>query len=261
MSGPLVRLTIADAVATVVLNRPEKRNALSRLLLAELQQTLDDLWQERRVRTVVLSGAGSAFSSGVDLSEMLSTSQALDANGRWGKDAEQFQRLIETMLRYPKPLVAAVNGPCVAGGATLMLACDVVVAGDTATFALPETQRGVVAGLATALLSFRIGAGLASYVLLSGQTLDANEAYRRGLFHEVVPLSELSGHVHTLAMQMAQQAPTAVLMTKRLLNETVGEQIFTWLSAASAASATSRTTEAATEGLKAFFEKRDPQWP
>lgn len=261
MSGPFLRLSIQESCATIILNRPEKRNALSRLLLAELSQTFDDLHLERKVRSIILTGAGPAFCSGMDLSEMLATSQAIDANGRWQHDAEHYQALLEKMLRFPKPIIAAVNGPCVAGGVSLVLACDIVVASDQATISLPETRRGIVAGLAAPLLCFRLGAGWAANLLLSGKELSAEEAQRCGLFHELVEAEKVWARAQQIAAQIAELAPTALLMTKKLLNETVGESMSTLLSAAAAASASSRTTEEATEGLKAFLEKRDPVWP
>src|SRR5438552_18167903 len=130
MAGPLVKLSIRDSTATVVLNRPEKRNALNRALLADLSQALDDLHLERRVRAVVLTGAGSAFCAGMDLGEMRDTSQQKDAYALWHADAQAYLDLILKMWRFPKPLIAAVNGPAVAGGAGLLLACDIVLAAE-----------------------------------------------------------------------------------------------------------------------------------
>src|SRR6478736_2718113 len=132
---------------TIVLNRPDKRNALSRQMLADLAQALDDLHQERKVRAVILTGAASAFCAGMDLNEMQQTAEQPDAFAQWHNDAVQYRELIDKMLRFPKPIIAAVNGPAVAGGAGLVLASDIVIAAETATFGLPEPLRGIVAGL------------------------------------------------------------------------------------------------------------------
>ncbi len=261
MNLPLVKLSIQNGTATVTLNRPEKRNALSRLLLAELELVLNDLHLERRVRAVILTGAGQAFCAGMDLAEMLATCESVDANGRWQHDARLFQGLIEKLLRFPKPVIAAINGPCLAGGVALMLACDLVLAGSNASVALPEAKRGIVAGMATPLLQFRLGGGRAAYLLLSGQSLDAQKAADWGLFHELADDEQLLPRASELAGEIAHQAPAALLMTKKLLNETIAEDLFTHLSAGSAVSASSRTTESATEGLQAFFGKRPPEWP
>ena len=127
-AGPLVKIQVHDNAGTIVLNRPNKRNALSRDLIAELQQALSDMHMQKSARAVILTGSGSAFCAGMDLSEMLTASQQPDANEIWESDARIYLDVIETMLRFPKPIIAAVNGPAIAGGAGLVLASDIVVA-------------------------------------------------------------------------------------------------------------------------------------
>lgn len=245
---------------TIILNRRDKRNALTRETMFELKQALEDFRQERKVRAVILTGAGKAFCSGMDLEEMLATSKRPDAQSQWYSDAVQYKELIEAMLRFPKPIIAAVNGPAVAGGAGLVLASDIVVAGEGASFALPEPRRGLVAGLVSPLLTFRIGAGYAANLLLSARTIDAAEALRVQLFHELVKDDLVWARAHALAEECAKSAPESILLTKRMLNENIGEHLNVLLSAGAAASATARTTEAAQEGLAAFLEKRAPNW-
>ena len=257
----LVRLEIRRHTAVVTLNRPEKRNALNRALLAELQQTFEDLHLEQRVRAVVLTGAGNVFCAGMDLGEMLETSKQPNAAELWHGDAAAYRDLVEYMLRSPKPIIAAVNGPAIAGGAGLVLACDIVVAAQEAAFGLPEPLRGIVAGLVAPLLTFRIGGGQAARLLLGVQTVEAREAHRIGLFHEVISADGLAERADAIAAQCARCAPPALLQTKRMLNETIGEQMLIQLGAGAAASATARTTEEAREGLAAFLEKREPKWP
>ena len=258
---PLVKLHVHQHTGTIILNRPEKRNALSRAMIEELGQALEELHQERRVRAVVLAASGPAFCAGMDLAEMQITSRADDALARWHHDSVAYRDLIETMLRFPKPLIAAVGGPAMAGGAGLALACDLVLAAESASFGLPEPRRGLVAGMVAPLLVFRIGAGRAAYLLLSAATIPAAEAYRIGIYHEIVKADHLWPRANELAGQCAACAPEALLLTKRMLNETIGEHLTTMLSAGAAVSATARTTEAATEGLAAFLEKREPIWP
>ena len=260
MSEPLVQVRVQDRAGTIVLNRPDRRNALSRALLGELSQALSDLHGERKVAAVVLTGAGPAFCAGMDLSEMLATSREDDAQQRWQEDAVTYRDLMLSMLRFPKPLIAAVNGPAVAGGAGLVLACDLVVAARGATFGLPEPRRGLVAGLVAPLLAFRVGGGHAARLLLGAELIDAGEAYRIGVYHELVDEGQTSARAAELAAQCARSAPQALQLTKRMLNETVGEPLVTLLAAGAAASATARTTEAAEEGLAAFLEKREPVW-
>ncbi|MBI2823829.1 MAG: enoyl-CoA hydratase/isomerase family protein [Planctomycetia bacterium] len=261
MTQPLVRINVHEHTGTIILNRPERRNALSRELMRSLVEAIGDLHLERRVRAVVLTGAGSAFCAGMDLDEMHATTKMDDPRAQWHEDSVQYLDLLESMLRFPKPLIAAVNGPAVAGGAGLALACDIVLAANNAQFGFPEARRGIVAGLVAPLLVFRIGAGHAARLLLTGGLIDAQEAFRIGVFHRLVDADHLWPQATDTAAECAHCAPEALSLTKRMLNETIGEQLSTMLVAGAAVSATSRTTEAAAEGLAAFLEKRPPKWP
>ena len=148
-----------------------------------------------------------------------------------------------------------------AGGAGLALASDVVVASDEARFGLPEPLRGLVAGIVAPLLAFRLGGGHAAYLLTTAQLIGAEEAHRIGVFHEIVAADKLWPRATDLAKAIAGCAPEAIQLTKRMLNETIGEHLGTLLGAGAAISATARTTESAHEGLSAFLEKRQPHWP
>lgn len=256
----LVKVHVHEVTGTVILNRPEKRNALSRALLGELAQAFDDLHQERRVRAVILTGSGGSFCAGMDLGEMLQTTREENPHTIWHEDAVLYRELVETMIRFPKPIIAAVTGPAVGGGLGLVAAADIVIAGDNAQFALPEARRGLVAGMVTPLLVFRIGAGQAAYLLLTGNSISAADAKRIGLVHETLAADSVWARSVQLAEEIAKSAPEAIQLTKRMLNETVGEHLSTLLAAGAAVSATARTTEAAAEGLAAFAEKREPKW-
>jgi methylglutaconyl-CoA hydratase len=164
------------------------------------------------------------------------------------------------MIEFPKPIIASVNGPAVAGGAGLVLASDIVVAGEAAQFGLPDPRRGLVAGVVGPLLAFRVGAGPAARLLLTSSLYPAEEAFRLGIYHEIVDENLLWARAVAIGEECAAGAPEAVQLTKRLLYETVGEQLAAQLSAGAAMSATSQTTEAAQEGLAAFVEKRPPEW-
>lgn len=259
--APLVKIHVHEHTGTLILNRPDKRNALTRALITELTQSLEDMRHERRVRAVVISGSGSAFCAGMDLKEMQETAKLVNAQDIWQEDATAYRDLIEAMLRLPKPIIGAIGGPAIAGGAGLTLACDIVLASPEAKFGLPEPKRGIVAGMVAPLLAFRLGAGRAGYLLLSTQLISAEEAHRIGIYHELMSGEKLWPRAHQLAGEIAKCAPEAMLLTKRLLNETIGENLGTLLTAGAAVSATARTTEAAAEGLAAFLEKRDPKFP
>ena len=245
---------------TIVLNRPDKRNALTRQMLRDLSQAFTDLHGEKQVRTVILIGSGTVFCAGMDLNEMQQTAAEPNAQQQWYEDSEVYRALIEQMLQFPKPIIAAVNGPAFAGGAGLLLASDIVLATPEAKFALPEPKRGIVAGMVSPLLAFRAGGGTATHLLLRAQTLTAAEAHRLGLYHELVAEDLIWAHAHEIAKEIAESAPEAIQLTKRMIYENIGEQLLTQLAAGAAVSATARTTEAAVEGLAAFFEKRPPKW-
>ena len=257
----LVKTRVDGHAGTIILNRPDKRNALSRALLSEIDQAFNDLHQEKRVRAVILTGAGSAFCGGMDLSEMLATSQDANAQAQWQQDALQYRDLLERMLLFPKPIIAAVNGPAMAGGLGLVMASDIVVSADTAHFGLPEPRRGLVAGIISPLLTFRIGGGHAAHLLLTAKGIGAVEAHRIGLVQELVMSDQVWARAMEVADECAKSAAESLQLTKRMLNEVIGENLMTQLSAGAAISATTRTTEAAREGLAAFLEKREPKWP
>ncbi len=261
LGSQLVRVRVHDASGTVVLERPEKRNALSRQMLTQLRQAFEDLHQEKKVRAVILTGAGDCFSAGVDLQETHDAMSEEDAQRRWFDDCIAQKELIEFMLRFPKPIVAAVNGPALGLGATLVLASDLVVGTEGADFGFPEVRRGLVSGLAVPLLAFRLGAYAAADLLLRGQTVTCSECHRMGIYRWVVAEELVWAKADAIARDLSSTAAEAVAMSKRLLNETIGELLPTHLAAGAAATATARTTEAAAEGIEAFLEKRPPEWP
>jgi methylglutaconyl-CoA hydratase len=196
----------------------------------------------------------------MDLAEMQAAASLPDAQQQWHDDSLQYQELIEQMLRFPKPIIAAVNGPALAGGAGLLLASDIVIATPAAKFGLPEPKRGIVAGMVSPLLAFRIGGGPATHLLMRANTIEASEAHQLGIYHELIADELIWAKAHEIAKEIAESAPEALQLTKRMIYENIGEQLLTQLVAGAAVSATARTTEAAAEGLAAFLEKRPPKW-
>jgi enoyl-CoA hydratase/carnithine racemase len=262
MSNNAIDVKVTGPIGTIVLNRPDRRNALTRAMLAQLCEAFDDLHREKRVRAVVLTGAGPAFCAGMDLAEMQSAA-ALPEPERiedWRDSADAYREVVTKMIDLPKPIIASVNGPAVAGGAGLVLASDIVVATPAAQFGLPEPRRGIIAGVVAPLLAFRAGGSTAARLLLSSSLIPADEALRLNIYHELTSESVLWARSAQIGEDCAAGAPEALQLTKRLLYETIGEHLSTQLSVGAAMSATSRTTEAAQEGLKAFIEKRKPEW-
>lgn len=245
---------------TIILNRPDKRNALSREMVAMIQQAFEDLHQEKNVRAVILTGTGNTFCSGTDMHQLKETMSDDNAFQLWHEDVRNFQTLIETMLRFPKPIIAAINGPVVGAGLALMLACDLVIADENSQLVVPEAQRGLNPGLTTPLLAFRIGPGQSANVLFSGIPISAQIAENLGLFHEVVAGDLVWARSQETAKVCATGARESYQLIKKMLNETVGENLFTQLSISAANMAAARTTDAAKEGIDAFLEKRPPNW-
>ncbi len=261
MPEPTLKVRVDGCSGSIILNRPHRQNALSRSLLLDIQQAFSDLHQEKRVCAVILTGTGNAFCAGLDLHEMHDTVTRPEAEAQWHADAIVYRDLMLTMLRFPKPIIAGVNGATIGAGAGLMLACDIVVASEQASFSVPAPRRGLVAGMVIPLLVFRAGGGLAAPLLLACRRLDASTAQQSGLFHELVRSDVVWARCQQIAEECAIGAPEAVAMTKRMLNEMIGESLSTLLSTGAAMTATAKTTEAASEGIRAFVEKRQPVWP
>lgn len=256
-----INVRVDAPTATITLDRADKRNALTPQMVEALREALRDLYQEKRVRAVILTGSGDAFCGGRDVREMLDhgDDETVDQQ-RFGEQTEVYRELLEDMLRLPKPIIAAVNGAAVGAGAGLVLASDIVIGCPQARFGLPAARLGVVAGVEAPLLAFRLGAGPAARLLLTGGLIESDEALRLGVYHEAVPSDLVWARASEIGAQCATAAPEAVVITKRLLSDTIGEQLMTQLSSGVIAAASAQTTEAAREGLHAFVEKRAPKW-
>ena len=260
MSSSSVDIKVIEPAGTIVLNRPDHGNALTRSMVQQLVEAIDDLYLEKRVRAIILTGAGEAFCVGADVAEMRSSAELDDPESQWGADAADFRDLLVRMLEITKPIIAAVHGPALGAGAALVAAADLVVASDASSIGLPDPRHGMVAGLAAPLVSFRIGAGHAARLLLTSEPVPADEARRIGLFHELTAADTVWARAMEIAKQCAQGSPEAIQLTKRLVSETLGENLATQLSTGAIMTATARTTEAAAEGLTALVEGRRPQW-
>lgn len=255
-----ILIRIDPPSATILLRRPGRQNALSRELIGSLQQVLYDLNQEPRVRAIIITGADPAFCAGTDLSEIHQSQKSDDAIQQWSADAQQLCDLMANLMRFPKPLIAAANGATLGVGLGLAAACDIIIASPAARFGIPEPRRGLTSSLALPLLHFRIGGAHTANLAMRGHQIDADEAVQIGLAQEVVQHEQLWARCHELIGEIAHNSADALALTKRVLNETVGEQILTQLSSAAAATATARTTDSAIEGVSAFKQKRPPDW-
>jgi methylglutaconyl-CoA hydratase len=258
MPEPLVIRQIKGPVALLTLNRPDKRNALSRALLSELSGAIDELAGEQDIRAIVLTGAGPSFCTGMDLNEAAATDETPGAPSAADLILREFAGLLDRLHGSPKPTIAAVHGDVLAGGAGLMSACDLAVATPTARFGYPEVRRGLVAAIVMHDLSRQIGDRRARQLLLSGTTITSTIACSWGLVNLVAPEEQLLEEAIGLAASLAECAPEALAMTKRLLDEAYGRP--SDLGRAAEMSARIRRSEEAREGIRAFVEKRPPAW-
>jgi methylglutaconyl-CoA hydratase len=258
MSENFVRRDDHGPVVVLTLNRPDRRNALSRGLVTALSDTLDRLMVESGPRVLVLAGAGPSFCAGMDLKE--ARDRGLDdvAEGDVVKDLQAIADLINQLHRFPRPTIAALDGDALAGGAGLALACDFVLATAGARLGYPEVRRGMVAAIVLHDLVRQVGDRRARELLLTGEPIGAGQAERWGLINRVVPGESCLTAALDLAGSLLGSAPQALATTKQLLDEATGRPAD--LRGAAAVSAAVRVADEASEGIRAFLEKRTPQW-
>ncbi|TWT54061.1 2,3-dehydroadipyl-CoA hydratase [Rubripirellula amarantea] len=258
-----VDVKVHGAIATIKLDRTQTRNALSQAAIEDLKTAFGDVHQEKRAKAVVLTAAGSEFCSGLDMKVMndIASLPNHESMPEWFELWTGFAELIEQILRFPKPVIAGVDGSALGAGLALALAADVIVPSKTARFEATAVNRGLVGGITTALLAFRFGAAVAARMSLSGEAIDADEAYRLGMVEKPVDSTQIWVAASSLATRCSQGPREAIQATKRVLNEGVGELMLTHLAAGAADSATACTTESALEGIRAFCQKREPEWP
>ncbi|RDI94829.1 enoyl-CoA hydratase/isomerase family protein [Meiothermus sp. QL-1] len=254
----MLRTTQFENVRLLTLDDPARRNPLSPELVRALLAALDQAEREEGVRALVLTGAGPAFSAGADL-EFLRQVTSASAEANYAH-AQELMRLFHRLYTFPKPTLAAVNGPAVAGGAGLASACDLVLMSEGASLGYTEVRIGFVAALVGVILVRAVGEKHARELLLTGRMVSAQEAYRMGLVNRVVPAEELLGEALALARTMAANAPSSLRLTKELLAALPGMGLEEGFRLAALANAWVRGTGDLAEGIAAFFEKRPPRF-
>ncbi|MEU3230677.1 enoyl-CoA hydratase-related protein [Nocardiopsis alba] len=258
---PLVRSSVDRAVATITLDSPRNRNALSARLRAGLFEALGAAMDDDEVRAVVLTGTGPVFSAGADLKEV-----GAALRGEPVEPAPELPEIFERIMAGPKPVVALLNGPARAGGIGLVAAADIALAPAEATFAFTEVRIGVVPAIISLPLSARMHPRQFSRYLLTGEVFDADAAVEAGLLTRAVPEGEMEEELENVLQGMRAAAPKALARTKELIGELAGgERILPERRADEFArlgelSAGFFAGEDAAEGRTAFFEKRPPRW-
>ncbi|WP_022798724.1 enoyl-CoA hydratase/isomerase family protein [Thermus islandicus] len=245
-------------VATVFLNDPERRNPLSPEMVGGLLEALEALEADPGVRVVVLTGKGRAFSAGADLAFLEKVTE-LGAEENY-RHSLSLMRLFHRLYTFPKPTVAAVNGPAVAGGAGLALASDLVVMDEEAQMGFTEVRIGFVAALVSVLLTRAVGEKVAKDLLLTGRLLGAEEAKALGLVNRLAAPGKALEEARALAEEVAANAPTSLRLTKELLLALPGMGLEEGFRLAALANAWVRETGDLKEGIRAFFERRKPRF-
>ena len=256
----LIQKNIANGVASVTLCRSEKRNALSRELLRQLSSAVSEMLADAATRVLVIKAEGKVFCAGMDLAEMQARATSEDGQKEWMQDSKDYCELLVTLYTAKVPTIAALQGPVLAGGVGMVLACDFVIAEENAFIALPEPQRGITAAMVTPLLVHRVGAGPAGHLLLSGRRQSAKDAATTGLVYEVTTAGMLDESVAALTKSIMQGSPEALAITRRHLDEVGGNDLVARIRQSIEVSALARGSEDAREGLSAFLEKRKPNW-
>ena len=251
-----VGFEVKDHVATITLNRPEKQNAMDNEMYAAISAHLSEIDSNDDIWVGVITGAGDkAFTAGADLVGMHGTAERAEVG--WSSPRPT---RFDLGLAVQKPLIAAVNGYCLAGGLELALVCDIRIASETAQFGCPEVKWNLLHGYGAQLLPRIVGTSNAMYLLLTGQFIDAMEALRIGLVNEVVPPDHLMRRAYQLAAVICSNGPMAIRMTKELALRSRDLSIPDGIRLYQAMNRLVELSDDLEEGTRAFAEKRKPEF-
>ena len=246
-------------VATLTLNRPERRNAFDDAIIAELTEAFRRIGEDPAVRALVLTGEGAAFSAGGDLNWMRRMAGYGAAENF--ADAMALATMLRTLNELPKPTVARVNGAAFAGGVGLICCCDIAVAAAEAVFSISEVRLGLVPATIGPYVAAAIGTRAARRYNLTGETFSAADALRIGLVHEVAPLAELDAAVERVVAALRAGGIRAQARAKRLIAELADQPVTEALMALTARTiAEARASDEGREGVTSFLERRKPSW-
>jgi enoyl-CoA hydratase/carnithine racemase len=250
MAGDLVKVERQENYATFTLNRPEKRNALSEALLADFDEAIASMENDKEIRAIIVRGAGASFCSGIDLAE----AERLEGGQR-------LERLFRRLENVPVPTIAAVQGAALAGGCELALHCDLRVAAEDARIGMTVARVGLLApyDFVRKLIEI-IGSANTALVLYTAEPLDAQRALRYGLVHEVVPSAKLDETAVKLARTISANAPLSLSTMKKSIRRAMSNANDAWHEDLLEQHRMVRHSNDAKEGIRAFLEKRKPNW-
>lgn len=250
-------LDISGQIASITLNRPDKRNAVSATMIAELQTALDEV-EKSHARVVIITGAGKAFCAGMDLEMLAAISKQSPAENQ--EDSRRMAKMLRRLWSFPRPLIAAVNGAALAGGCGIATLCDFTLATPEAKFGYTEVKIGFLPAIVSVFLTRQIGEKKARDLLLTGRIVDAAEAKELGLVNEIVPAENLLARAKELAGVLIAASPGSLSRAKRLMTSAAAAAVDHDLERAILENARIRCTPDFKEGLASFLEKRKPVW-
>src|SRR5271166_2556337 len=250
-------LETSGHLSTITLNRPEKRNAISTQMIAELQSALDDI-EKTHARVVILTATGKAFCAGIDLELLQAISRQSPSENQ--EDSKRIAKMFRKIWSFSRPMIAAVNGHALAGGCGLATLCDFTIAVPEAKFGYTEVKIGFLPAIVSVFLTRQIGEKRARDLLLTGRLVEGAEAKELGLVNEIVPADQLMHRVNELAEVLIAASPSSVTRAKRLLTTAAAASLDADLERAVLENARMRCTPDFKEGLASFLEKRKPHW-
>jgi methylglutaconyl-CoA hydratase len=257
MTYNTVELRLEGPIATITLNRPEKRNAISFELIDDLLRALGEVANSEAI-VLILTGAGKAFCSGMDLDNLKALLGRTPQQNL--EDSQTMVRLFRTLYEFPKVTIAAVNGAALAGGTGLALLCDFTLAVPEAKFGYTEVRIGFVPAIVSTFLLRQVGEKVARDLLLTGRLFGAEEAVHLGLVREVVPADQLLVRARELAGVLLENSAASLRATKQLLTRHAAPELEAQIDAAVRENAAIRTSADFREGISSFLEKRKPVW-
>ena len=246
--------SIDGSIARIILNRPEKKNALNDELIATLKQSLRNVAENESVRSIVLAGSGTDFCSGADLSALAKISKASATENV--ADARTLQDLFLLIRQLPVPVIAAVHGRALAGGCGLASACDIILASRTARFGYPEVKIGFVPAMVTAILRRNVSEKVAFELLTRGETIDADEAHRIGLVNRVFDDATFENDVREFAETFTIASKSAISLTKGLLYQVDGLPFSEAMETGVDVNVIARMTEDCQKGIAQFLRRK-----
>lgn len=254
-----VLLTERDGgIVRMTLNRPDVRNAFDEAVIAALIAAARETARDRTVRAVVLSGNGKAFCAGADLAWMAKAVAYSREDNR--RDAEDLSRMLEALDTLPVPLIGKVHGAAIGGGAGLVAVCDIVVSAEDALFGFSEVKLGIIPAVISPYVVPKIGVSAARELFLTGARFTAARARQVGLVHQVVASAELDRTVDNYLRELLTSGPEAIAAAKALIREIGGSRAADVIGLTTTRIAEQRVSPEGQEGMRAFLEKRKPEW-